>query len=115
MMFTYIDICFVLGLIVLISYVFTSHWLKEISRFSNSSNLLLFYLSTPIDTTRWHARIGMFCILKPLFKSKSNVRKFLAYFTLIYSLKIILFYFNLFFLFFSVVLQLKNQHPIHVY
>ena len=29
MMFTYIDISLFLGLIVLISYVFTTHWLKE--------------------------------------------------------------------------------------
>ena len=43
-----------------------------------------------IDNTTWHARIGMFCILKPLFKSKSNIRKFSSYFTLIFILDIIL-------------------------
>ena len=48
----------------------------------------------PIDNTTWHARIGMFCILKPLLKSKSNIRKFLAYFTLIFILHVILFYFS---------------------
>ena len=55
----------------------------------------------PIDNTVWHARIGMFCILKPLLKSKPNIRKFSAYFTFIFILDIILFYFNRVFSFFS--------------
>ena len=42
MMFPYTDSCYFLGLIVLISYVFRNHWLKEILRFSNSSNILIF-------------------------------------------------------------------------
>ena len=42
MMFRYVDICYFLGLIVLISYVFTIHWLIEMLMFSNSSNLLFF-------------------------------------------------------------------------
>ena len=42
MLFTYTDICYFLGLIVLISYAFTNYWLKEILRFSNSPNLLFF-------------------------------------------------------------------------
>ena len=46
-----------------------------------------------IDSTTWHARIGMFYILKPLLRSKSNIRNFSAYFTLIFILDIILFYF----------------------
>ena len=31
----------------------------------------------PKDNTAWHTRIGMFCILKPLLKIKSNIRMFL--------------------------------------
>ena len=57
----------------------------------------------PIDNTTWHARIGMFCILKPFLKSKSNIRKFLAYFTLIIILHIILFYLNSTFSLFSCI------------
>ena len=45
-----------------------------------------------IDKTTWHQRIGMLYILKPLLKSKSNIRKFSACFTLILILDIILFY-----------------------
>ena len=45
----------------------------------------------------------MFCILKPLLKSKSNIRKFSAHFTLIFILDIILFYFNSVFSFFSCI------------
>ena len=41
MIFTYIDISYFLGWIVLISFVFTNHWLKEILRFSNSSSHFL--------------------------------------------------------------------------
>ena len=41
MMFKYIDICYFLGLIVLLSYASTNHWLKEILKFSSSSNLLI--------------------------------------------------------------------------
>ena len=52
MMFTYTGICYFSGLIILISYVFTNHWLKEVLRFSNSSNRLFFYLSMPIDNTK---------------------------------------------------------------
>ena len=60
MMFTYIDIRYFLGLVALISYVFTNHWLKEILRFSKSSNLFFFfYLPIPIDNSLWHARIGV--------------------------------------------------------
>ena len=55
----------------------------------------------PIDNTTWRARISMFCILKTLLKSKSNIRTFSAYFTLIFILDIILFYFNSVFSFFS--------------
>ena len=55
----------------------------------------------PTDNTTWHARIGMFCILKPLLKSKSNIRKLSAYFTLILIIHIILFYFNCVFSFYS--------------
>ena len=42
MMFTYIDVCYFLVLTVLIGYVLINRWLKEILRFSNSSNLLFF-------------------------------------------------------------------------
>ena len=59
------------------------------------------------DST-WHARIGMLCILKPLLKSKSNIRKFSAYFTLIFILNIILFYFNSVFSFFSCIAIKKS-------
>ena len=38
MMIKYVDICYFLG----VSYVFRNHWLKQILRFSNSSNLLFF-------------------------------------------------------------------------
>ena len=62
----------------------------------------------PIDNTIWHARIGKFCILKPLLKSKSNIRKFSAYFTLILILHIILFYFNSTFSFFSCIAIKKS-------
>ena len=62
----------------------------------------------PIDNTTWHARIGMFCILKPLLKSKSNIRKFLAYFTLIFILHIILFYFKSVCSFFSCIAIKKS-------
>ena len=55
----------------------------------------------PIDNTTWHTRIGMFCILKPLLKSKSNIKKFSVYFTLFLIIHIILFYFNSAFSFFS--------------
>ena len=61
-----------------------------------------------IDNTASHARIGMFCILKPLLKSKSNIRNFLAYFTLIIILDIILFYFNSVFSFFSCIAIQKS-------
>ena len=64
----------------------------------------------PIDNTTWHARIGMFCILKPLLKSKSNIRNFSAYFTLIFILDIILFYFNSVFSFFSCI-TIKKSTP----
>ena len=64
----------------------------------------------PIDNTTWHARIGMFCILKPLLKSKSNIRNFSAYFTLIFILDIILFYFNSVFSFFSYI-TIKKSTP----
>ena len=62
----------------------------------------------PIDNTTWHARIGMFCILKPLLKSKSNIRKFSVYFTLILIIHIILFYFNSAFSFFSCIAIKKS-------
>ena len=62
----------------------------------------------PIDNTTWHTRIGMFCILKPLLKSKSNIRKFSAYFTLILILHIILFYLNSTFSFFSCIAIKKS-------
>ena len=62
----------------------------------------------PIDNTIWHARIGKFCILKPLLKSKSNIRKFSAYFTLILILHIILFYLNSTFSFFSCIAIKKS-------
>ena len=65
------------------------------------------------DST-WHARIGMLCILKPLLKSKSNIRKFSAYFTLIFILNIILFYFNSVFSFFSCI-AIKKSTSIYVY
>ena len=90
-MFTYIDSCYFLGLTVLISYVLR----KEIF---------------PIDNTTWHARIGMFCVLKPMLKSKSNIRKFSAYFTLIFILDIILFYFNSAFSFFSCIAIKKSTY-----
>ena len=65
------------------------------------------------DST-WHARIGMLCILKPLLKSKSNIRKFSTYFTLIFILNIILFYFNSVFSFFSCI-AIKKSTSIYVY
>ena len=67
-----------------------------------------------IDNTTWHARIGMFCILKPLLKSKSNTSKFSAYFTLIFILDKIFFYFNSDFSFFNCI-AIKKQHPIYVF
>ena len=62
----------------------------------------------PTDNTTRHTRIGMFCILKPLLKCKSNIRKFSAYFTLIFILDIILFYFNIVFSFFSCIAIKKS-------
>ena len=59
MMFTYIDIRYFLGLIALISYVFTNHWLKEILRFQRVLIFYFFYLPIPIDNSLWHARIGV--------------------------------------------------------
>ena len=47
MMFTYIDVRYFLGLIVLISYVFTNHWLKEILRFQTV--LIFYFLSIHAD------------------------------------------------------------------
>ena len=47
MMFTYTGICYFLGLIVLISYVFTNHWLKEILRFQTV--LIFYFLSIHAD------------------------------------------------------------------
>ena len=48
----------------------------------------------PIDNVTWHARIGIFCILKPLLKSKSNIIVCSVHFALIFILDIIFFYFK---------------------
>ena len=63
----------------------------------------------PIDNTTWLARTGMFCILKPLLKSKSNFRKFSAYFTIIFTLHIILFYFKSVFFLFVCCIAIKKS------
>ena len=78
-------------------YIFISHWLNLISRSSNSSNHFI-YISMPIDSVTWHARVGMFYALKPLLKSKSSTRNFSELFSLKFSLHIIL-------------LHLNNVHP----
>ena len=64
----------------------------------------------PIDNTTWHARIGMFCILKPLLKSKSNIGNFSAYFTLTFILDIILFYFNSVFFFSCIAIKKSTSY-----
>ena len=92
MMFTYIDTCYFLRLIVLISYVFTNHWLKDILRCSNSSNLL--YLYMPIDNTTWQARIVMFSIAKTVVQKRIKYQKFLSIFYIYFILDIISFYVN---------------------
>ena len=109
-MFTSIDICY-----FLLFWINCFNWLclykslvKKILRYSNSSNLLFFYLFMSIDNTTWHARIGMFYISKPFLKSKSIIRKFSAYFTLIFILEIILFYFNKVFFFSCIAIKTFN-------
>ena len=32
----------------------------------------LFYLSIPIDNAIWHARVDVFCVLKPFIKKKAT-------------------------------------------
>ena len=56
----------------------------------------------------------MFCNSKPLLKSKSNTRKFSAYFTLIFILHIFLFYFNSVFSFFSCIAIKKSTSYIRL-
>ena len=63
----------------------------------------------PIDNVTWHARIGMFCILKPLLKSKSNVRICSVHFALIFILDIIFFYFKSTFSIFSCTTMKKSS------
>ena len=63
-----------------------------------------------IDNTTWHARIGMFYISKPFLKSKSIIRKFSAYFTLIFILEIILFYFNKVFFFSCIAIKTSTSY-----
>ena len=62
----------------------------------------------PIDNVSWHARIGMFCILKPLLKSKSNIRICSVHFALIFILDIIFFYFKSAFSIFSCTAMKKS-------
>ena len=61
-----------------------------------------------IDNVTWHARIGMFCILKPLLKSKSNIRICSVHFALIFILDIIFFYFKSAFSIFSCTAMKKS-------
>ena len=68
----------------------------------------------PRDNSTWHARIGMFCILKPLFKIKLNIRKFSAYFTLTLILDIISFFFNSVFSFFSCIAIKESISYLHL-
>ena len=63
----------------------------------------------PIDNITWHARIGMFCILKPLLKSKSNIRICSVHFALIFILDIIFFYFKSVFSIFSCTAMKKSS------
>ena len=62
----------------------------------------------PIDNVTWHARISMFCILKPLLKSKSNIRICSVHFALIFILDIIFFYFKSAFPIFSCTAMKKS-------
>ena len=87
-------------------YIFISHWLNLISRSSNSSNHFI-YISMPIDSVTWHARVGMFYALKPLLKSKSSTRNFSELFSLTFILRIILLHLNNVHLFFNCIL-IKN-------
>ena len=63
----------------------------------------------PIDNVTWHTRIGMFCILKPLLKIKSNVRICSVHFALIFILDIIFFYFKSAFSIFSCTTMKKSS------
>ena len=62
----------------------------------------------PIDNVTWHARIGMFCILKPLLESKSNIRICSVYFALIFILDIIFFFVKSAFSIFSCAAMKKS-------
>ena len=82
-------------------YFFRNHWLIHIIlRLSKSSYFFLFYLFMPVDNTTWHARVGMFCTLKPLVKSKLKSRRkvpFLlhpAYFSFLFLFDVAMFQLN---------------------
>ena len=82
-------------------YFFINHWLIHIIlRLSKSSYFFLFYLFMPVDNTTWHARVGMFCTLKPLVKSKLKSRgkvPFLlhpAYFSFLFLFDVAMFQLN---------------------
>ena len=73
--------------------------------------IVLMWLSeaaTEICIKNRYARIGMFCILKPLFKSKSNIRICSVHFALILILDIIFFYFKSAFSIFSCTAMKKS-------
>ena len=84
-------------------YIFVNHRLNLISRSSNGSNHFI-YISMPLDSVTWHARVGMFYALKPLLKSKSSTRNFSELFSLKFSLRIILLHLNNVHLFFNCIL-----------
>ena len=106
----YIDICCFLQIVILISYVFANHWLKKILRFSNSSKLLSFIYRSQWIVLHGTKELECSVFLKPLLKSKSYIRKFSAYFTIIFILDIILFNFNSVFSFFSCI-AIKKSIP----
>ena len=61
----------------------------------------------PIANVTWHARVGVFCAIKPLLKNKSSNRTFLELFSLAFILRIILLHLNDVHLFFNCIL-IKN-------
>ena len=108
MMFTSTGICYFLGLIVLISYVFTNHWLKEVLRFSNSSNLLSFIY--PSRSIILNGMQELVCsAFEDHFSKVNQISESLLH--ILHFLDITLFNFNsVFFTFFSCI-AIKKSKP----
>ena len=68
----------------------------------------------PIDNITWQARIGMFCVLKPLLKSKLKIKKISANSILTLIFDIILFYFNCTFSFLSYIAIQKSTFYLRI-